>query len=102
VRTVVAAVACRGRRAPRGGRVDSRPRARLRRSLARPRLLPHRHGGLCGDRWVDIKSTDINEYLKQHTGEEITAKDFRTWNATVLCAVGLAQTRANGRAASTK
>ncbi|MBI2708146.1 MAG: DNA topoisomerase IB [Actinobacteria bacterium] len=49
-------------------------------------LLAFRDGG----RWVDIKSTDINAYLKQHTGEDITAKDFRTWNATVLCAVGLA------------
>lgn len=43
-----------------------------------------------GHRWVDVKSADINAYLKQHTGEDITAKDFRTWNATVLCAVALA------------
>ena len=61
-------------------------------------LLAHHDG----ERWVDIKSTDINDYLKLHTGEDITAKDFRTWNATVLCAVGLAQTRAGGRTASVK
>jgi DNA topoisomerase IB len=42
--------------------------------------------------WRDIKSTDINTYLKEQTGEDITAKDFRTWHATVLCAVGLAKT----------
>jgi DNA topoisomerase IB len=42
--------------------------------------------------WCDVKSTDINTYLKEHTGEDITAKDFRTWHATVLCAVGLAKT----------
>src|SRR5690606_12635346 len=41
--------------------------------------------------WRDLKSTDINTYLKEQTGEEITAKDFRTWHATVLCAVGLAK-----------
>jgi DNA topoisomerase IB len=40
--------------------------------------------------WVDIKSHDINGYLREITGGEFTAKDFRTWHATVLCAVGLA------------
>jgi DNA topoisomerase IB len=40
--------------------------------------------------WSDIKSADINAYVKEVMGGEFTAKDFRTWNATVLCAVGLA------------
>jgi len=41
--------------------------------------------------WVDIKSRDINAYLQDVSGgAEISAKDFRTWNATVLCAVALA------------
>jgi DNA topoisomerase IB len=42
--------------------------------------------------WVDIKSTDINEYLREMLGPDIeaSAKDFRTWHATVLMAVGLA------------
>jgi DNA topoisomerase-1 len=40
--------------------------------------------------WVDIKSHDINDYLRDITGGEFTAKDFRTWHATVLCAVALA------------
>ena len=40
--------------------------------------------------WVDIKSTDINDYLREITGGDFTAKDFRTWHATVLCAVALA------------
>jgi DNA topoisomerase-1 len=44
-----------------------------------------------GTRWVDVKSADINAYLKEQTGENISAKDFRTWNATMLCAVGLAR-----------
>ena len=41
-------------------------------------------------RWRDIKSPDINEYVKEVTGGDFSAKDFRTWNATVLAAVGLA------------
>lgn len=41
-------------------------------------------------RWVDVKSQDINDYLREITGGEFTAKDFRTWHATVLCAVALA------------
>jgi DNA topoisomerase IB len=40
--------------------------------------------------WHDVKSTDINAYLAEVMGEDFTAKDFRTWHATVLCAVGLA------------
>jgi DNA topoisomerase-1 len=43
-----------------------------------------------GRQWVDVKSPDINEYIKEVTGEDFTAKDFRTWNATVLAAVALA------------
>ena len=31
-----------------------------------------------------VASTDVNAYLKAATGENITAKDFRTWNGTVL------------------
>lgn len=41
-------------------------------------------------RWRDIRSTDINDYLREVTDGDFTAKDFRTWNATVLAAVGLA------------
>ena len=40
--------------------------------------------------WVDVKSGDINAYLREVTGGDDTAKDFRTWSATVLAAVGLA------------
>jgi DNA topoisomerase IB len=42
-----------------------------------------------GSRWVDVKSPDINEYVKQATGGDFSAKDFRTWGATVLAAVAL-------------
>jgi DNA topoisomerase-1 len=43
-----------------------------------------RHG------WHDVTSADINEYLREVVGDEVSAKDFRTWHATVLMAVGLA------------
>lgn len=49
-------------------------------------LLAYRSNG----RWVDVKSSDINLWLKQATGADVSAKDFRTWGATVLAAVGLA------------
>jgi len=45
-----------------------------------------------GRSWVDVKSTDINIYLKDITGLDVSAKDFRTWGATVLAAVTLAAT----------
>ena len=43
-----------------------------------------------GRRWQDVRSGDINEYIKDITGCDYSAKDFRTWNATVLAAVALA------------
>jgi DNA topoisomerase IB len=42
-----------------------------------------------GRRWVDVKSADINAYIKEISGGDFTAKDFRTWNATVLAATAL-------------
>jgi DNA topoisomerase-1 len=41
-------------------------------------------------RWVDLRSEDINAWLKQATGKDVSAKDFRTWGATVIAAVALA------------
>ncbi len=43
-----------------------------------------------GRRWVDVKSSDINEYVKRMTGGDFSAKDFRTWSGTMLAAVALA------------
>jgi DNA topoisomerase I len=37
-----------------------------------------------------IGSTDVNDYLRQISGEDFTAKDFRTWAGTVLAAQALA------------
>jgi DNA topoisomerase IB len=43
-----------------------------------------------GRGWVDVRSEDINDYLKRIAGETVSAKDFRTWAGTVLAAVALA------------
>jgi DNA topoisomerase I len=40
-------------------------------------------------RWHDLKSPDINAYVKEATGGDFSAKDFRTWSGTVLAAVAL-------------
>lgn len=42
------------------------------------------------DGWVDVTSNDVNVYIKRAAGEDFSAKDFRTWSATVMTAVGLA------------
>jgi DNA topoisomerase I len=49
-------------------------------------LLAYEHRG----RWRDLRSAEINEHLKALAGDEFSAKDFRTWHATVLAAVCLA------------
>ncbi|MFJ9037779.1 DNA topoisomerase IB [Streptomyces sp. NPDC102406] len=43
--------------------------------------------------WHPVTGDDVNAYLKELAGLEITAKDFRTWHATVLAAVALAVSR---------
>ena len=57
-----------------------------RRRGGGPELLAYKQGR----RWTDVKSADINEYLKQAAGGDFSAKCFRTWNATVLAALALA------------
>lgn len=37
----------------------------------------------------DVTSDDVNAYLREITGQEFTAKDFRTWAGTVLAALAL-------------
>jgi DNA topoisomerase I len=37
----------------------------------------------------DVTSSDVNAYLREIGGEDITAKDFRTWHGTVLAAMAL-------------
>ncbi len=39
----------------------------------------------------DVTSADVNAYLREVTGQDITAKDFRTWAGTVLAALALSE-----------
>jgi DNA topoisomerase IB len=74
-------------------------RALLKRNDDGPELLAYWEDG----RWHDVSSADVNEYLKEVFRLPVTAKDFRTWHATVLAAVGLAvSTRARGSVSGRK
>ncbi len=59
---------------------------RRRRSGPDDLLVFREDGG-----WRDVRSADVNEYLREKAGEEFSAKDFRTWHGTVLAAVELAR-----------
>jgi DNA topoisomerase-1 len=76
---------------------------RQRQEIADPSVLPtiralkRRRGGghelfayREGRAWRDVVSAQINEYVKELTEKNFTAKDFRTWNATVLAAASVA------------
>jgi DNA topoisomerase IB len=41
--------------------------------------------------WHDVTSDEVNAHLKELSGAQVTAKDFRTWTATVLMATTLAE-----------
>jgi DNA topoisomerase I len=49
-----------------------------------------------------IDSADVNEYLRQVTGQGFTSKDFRTWNGTVLAVQALQACGAGESAAQAK
>jgi DNA topoisomerase IB len=61
-------------------------RSLKRRRSGGERLLAYRSGR----QWHDVTAADINDYLRELTGGEFSAKDFRTWHATVLATVALA------------
>jgi DNA topoisomerase I len=50
----------------------------------------------------DVTSTDVNDYLREITGKDITAKDFRTWAGTVLAAMALKEFESSDSAAQAK
>jgi DNA topoisomerase IB len=77
-------------------RVCAVVRTLKRRRAGGDKLLVYRSG----PRWHDVTAADINDYIREVSGGEYTAKDFRTWHATVLAAVGLAVSeRADGESA---
>ncbi|GAB3430658.1 DNA topoisomerase IB [Flindersiella endophytica] len=70
----------------------------LRRNDPSPDLLAYwQHRA-----WHDVHSSDINTYLQDVFGREVSAKDFRTWHATVLAAVGLAVSGASAKSQSAR
>lgn len=72
-------------------RIRDEQLAALARTLRRSRtgtdrLLAYRRDGA----WHEVRAEEVNERFKELTGEEYTAKDLRTWNATVLAAAAFA------------
>ena len=59
---------------------------RRRRGSAEEELLAWKERG----RWHDLDSSHVNDYVRRTTGMDATAKDFRTWHATVIAAAALA------------
>ena len=67
------------------------------RRPAKSRLLAAKEGR----RWTEVDSNQINAFIKTATGGDFTAKDFRTWKATVLAGACLAK-RAGGSSAQAR
>jgi DNA topoisomerase IB len=61
---------------------------RRRRDDPNPELFAFR---TAGGGWSDVKSSTVNEYLREVSRLDMSAKDFRTWHATVLMAAVLAR-----------
>jgi len=65
---------------------------RIAKTILKLQDLPGQHlfqyvdedGKVC-----DLTSQDVNDYLREITGEDFTAKDFRTWAGTVLSGIAL-------------
>ena len=70
---------------------------RSRRS-ASDRLLAYQ----ADRRWSDLDASSVNGYLSDVMGGELTAKDFRTWHATVLASAALAQSSEPGDTAASR
>ena len=62
------------------------------------RLLAYKNGR----GWRSLLPDLVNEYVRASTGLEATAKDFRTWHATVLAAAALAESPEPGRSAASQ
>ncbi|CAI9399474.1 DNA topoisomerase IB [Nocardioides sp. T2.26MG-1] len=62
------------------------------------RLLAYKNGR----GWRSMLPELVNEYVRASTGIEATAKDFRTWHATVLAAAALAETPEPGHSGASR
>ncbi|MGO4234823.1 DNA topoisomerase IB [Pseudarthrobacter sp. YAF2] len=70
----------------------------LKRRGPNARLLAYKDGR----KWRPVTSADINAYVKERTGSDFTAKDFRTLRGTAAAAASLARTGALRTAAKRK
>jgi DNA topoisomerase IB len=50
-----------------------------------------------GRHWKALSSSDVNDYIRTCFGIDATAKDFRTWHATVIAASALSETDEPGQ-----
>ena len=73
-------------------------RALKRRRSGGDELLAYR----AGKTWVDIAARDVNLWIKEATGGDFSAKDFRTWSATAFAAMALAVSATATGSASAK
>jgi DNA topoisomerase IB len=71
---------------------------RRRRTRDDPSLLAYKDGRA----WHPIIPELVNDYVRETTGLEATAKDFRTWHATVLAAASLAETDEPGESKASR
>ncbi|MET7968122.1 DNA topoisomerase IB [Micromonospora sp. NPDC005305] len=72
-------------------RIEDPELCRVLTNLRRRRRAEERLFGYWdGQTWRDVRSDEVNDYLREASGGEMTAKDFRTWHATVLAATELA------------
>jgi DNA topoisomerase I len=65
---------------------------RRRRGSADEKLLAWKERG----RWHNLDAGHVNDYVRNATGVDATAKDFRTWHATVIAAAALATSEEPG------
>ena len=55
-----------------------------------------------GRAWQPLDSSRVNEYVRESTGLDATAMDFRTWHATVIAAAALAATDEPGESKASR
>jgi DNA topoisomerase I len=78
---------------------------RIARVVAKCQELPGQHLFQYldeNDEPVEVGSDEVNAYLQEITGEQFTAKDFRTWSGTVLAAMALQEFEAVDNQAAAK
>jgi DNA topoisomerase-1 len=71
---------------------------RRRRAPSDEKLLAWKERG----RWHDLDAGHVNDYVRHSTGMDATAKDFRTWHATVIAAASLAASDETGNSKASR